>query len=94
MNLRNSGKIVPFPAVDDGCLYGSEYVERSYVGIGIEGSSPLQHLNRVSPSVKTASMAERRRISRLIALATDAGPNEMWWIPRGEARELRVIYEP
>ena len=39
-------------------------------------------------------MAERRRISRLIALATDAGPNEMWWMSRGEARELRVIYEP
>ena len=52
MNLRQFGQlIVPFPAVHDGCLYGSEYVERSYVGIGIEGSSPLQHLNRV-PSVK------------------------------------------
>ena len=31
---------------------------------------------------------------RLVALASEASPDEVWWVPRAEARELRVIYEP
>jgi hypothetical protein len=32
--------------------------------------------------------------ARVVALATEAGPNEMYWIQPEEARELRVVYEP